>query len=204
MFYFVSTQILTVTTITNISANTVLQQNETSRLAKSMWERVMYPKTKTQNTINHQTAELHNSFGVSGNVGIGFHFGGGYRVKNGDGHNEQEIVHNKMYDKYMGTSFGFGSLGKIKSGHKKDIEQSISEDQQLNYNDESILADQEPDNGLITTTTTTEKPKAGVFRKISSYWAGEQLEPKSDHTSNGVFKWSMQKFINKKSVGTPR
>lgn len=160
---------------------------------------MIYPKS----TINHHSTELHNSFGVSGNVGIGFHFGGGYRFKNGDSKNDQEIVHSKIYDKYLGTSFGFGSLGKIKKGHTNNIEQSISAEQQIIHNDENILADENTSSEL--TPIMTETPKPGVFRKISNYWAGEKnTEPKSDYTSNGIFKWSMQKFKNKNNVGTPR
>lgn len=185
----------------NVFANTIPQQNETSRLAKSMFEKVFHPLSKTQSTINHHTTGLHNSFGVSGNVGIGLHFGSGYRIKNGDGINNQQIVHNKIYDKYLGTSFGFGSLGAINKGHNNDIEQSISTNQQNTFQD-NHLADQEPDNEVIS--TTTEKPKPGVFRKISNYWADEQSEPKSDYTSNGIFKWSMRKFKNKNNIGTPR
>jgi len=180
------------TTVTNILANTTSQHNETNRLAKS----IIYPKSIT----NHHSTELHNSFGVSGNVGIGFHFGGGYRIKNGDGKTDQEIVHNKMYDKYLGTSFGFGSLGKIKKGHNND--QSILAEQQTIHHGENILADE--DTSSESTSIITETPKPGVFRKISSYWAGEHTEPKSDYTSKGIFKWSMQKFKNKNNVGTPR
>lgn len=189
----------------NILTEPIPQQNISNRLERSILEKVFYPKAKTQSTIAHHSAGLHNSFGVSGNVGIGLHFGGGYRIKNGDGKNDQEIVHNKIYDKYLGTSFGFGSLGSVKNGIDKNIEQTILEDQQTIYNDESNLADEESENDTIqTTTTTTEKPKAGVFRKISDYFGGEHSEPKSDYTSNGIFKWSMQKFKNKKNIGTPR
>jgi len=187
------------TTISNVLANTTSQHNESNRLAKSVIEKIIYPK----NTINHHSTELHNSFGVSGNVGIGFHFGGGYRIKNGDGgKNDQEIVHNKMYDKYLGTSFGFGSLGKIKKGHIDNVEQSISEEQQTIQHDDETLAD---DNASSESTPIiTETPKPSVFKKISKYWAGEHTEPKGDYTSNGIFKWSMQKFKNKNNVGTPR
>lgn len=161
----------------------------------------MYPKIKTQ-TVNHHSTELQNSFGVSGNVGIGFHFGGGYRIKNGDGKDEQQIVHNKIYDKYLGTSFGFGSLGSINKGHVNNVEQSISTDQQSIYNDENNIADDETNSESIPITTITPKP--GVFKKFSGFWTGEQSEPKSDYTSNGIFKWSMQKLKNKNNVGTPR
>lgn len=187
----------TTVTAPSVLANTTSQHNKSNRTAKSIIEKMIYPK----NTINHHSTELHNSFGVSGNVGIGFHFGGGYRIKNGDGKNEQDIVHNKMYDKYMGTSFGFGSLGKIKKGHVNNIEQSISEEQQTIQHDE-ILADD--NTSSESTAIITETPKPGVFKKISKYWAGEHTEPKSEYTSNGIFKWSMQKFKNKNNVGTPR
>lgn len=196
--------ILITTTVINILATTIPEQNEMNRMPKSLLEKVLYPRTKIQSTINHHSTELHNSFGVSGNVGIGFHFGTGYRIKNGDGKEDQEIVHNKIYDKYLGTSFGFGSLGNNKKGHVENVEQSISADQNTIYHDEVNLVDQESDNELIPTTTTTAKPKAGVFRKISNYWATEQSEPKSDYTSSGIFKWSMQKLKNKNNVGTPR
>lgn len=199
MFLFPK-QILTATIVNNVLADAISERNKTDRLAKSILEKVFYPKTKTQSTVNHHTIGLHNSFGVAGNMGIGFHFGGGYRIKNGDGTNEQEIVHNKIYDKYMGTSFGFGSLGNIKNGHVNDIKQTISADQQVILHDDGILADdQQSDNEAIS--TTTEKPKPGVFRKISSYWAGE---PKGDYASNGIFKWSVQKFKNKNNISTPR
>ena len=169
---------------------------------KSLLERVLYPKTKIQSTINHHSTELQNSFGVSGNVGIGFHFGSGYRIKNGDGKEDREIIHNKIYDKYLGTSFGFGSLGNNKKGHVENVEQSISADQNTIYHDEVNLI--ESDNEIIPTTTATAKPKTGVFRKISNYWNGEQSEPKSNYTSSGIFKWSMQNFKNKNNIGTPR
>lgn len=195
--------------LTETYTETIPQQNIPNRSTRSILEKMFYPKTNIQSTITHHSAGLHNSFGVSGNVGIGLHFGGGYRIKNGDGKNDQEIVHNKIYDKYLGTSFGFGSLGSVKNGIDKNVEQSISEDQQTIYNDEGNLADQESENETIqptttTTTTTTEKPKSGVFRKIGDYFTGEHSEPKSDYTSNGIFKWSMQKFKNKKNIGTPR
>lgn len=196
--YFISKQIL-ITTVINILANASLQQNESSRLAKSI---LVYPKPKIQSTINHHSTELHNSFGVSGNVGIGFHFGSGYRIKNGDGKEDQQIVHNKIYDKYLGTSFGFGSLGNINKGHVNNIEQSILANQQNIQHGENNLVDDEINSETIPITTITPKP--GVFRKISHYWTGEQLEPKSDYTSSGIFKWSMQKLKNKNNVGTPR
>lgn len=170
-------------------------------MAKSLFERVLYPKTKTQSSINHHSTSLQNSFGISGNVGIGLHFGSGYRIKNSDGNNHQQIVHNKIYDKYLGTSFGFGSLGNINKGHVNNIEQSISGDQQAIYHDENNLADQESNNETIP---TTEKSKPGVFRKINNYWTGEHSEPKSDYTSNGIFQWNLQKFKNKNNIGTPR
>lgn len=174
-------------------------------MPKSLWGKVLYPRTKTQSTINHHSTELLNSFGVSGNVGIGFHFGSGYRIKNGDGKDDQEIVHNKIYDKYLGTSFGFGSLGNNQKGHAENVEQSISADQHTIYHDEVNSVDQQFDDEIITTTTTTTpKPKAGVFRKFSNYWTGEHSEPKSDITSSGIFKWSMQKLKIKNDVGTPR
>lgn len=202
LFLF-SKQILTTTTVNNVLADAISERNKTDRLAKSILAKMFYPKTKTQSTVNHHTTGVHNSFGVAGNVGIGFHFGGGYRIKNGDGKDEQQIVHHKIYDKYMGTSFGFGSLGNIKNGHVKDVEQSISADQQVILHDDSTLEDeQQSDNEATTTTTTiTETSKPGVFRKISSYWAGE---PKSDYASNGILKWSVQKFKNKNNLGTPR
>lgn len=167
-----------------------------------MFEKVLYPKAKTQSTVNHHTTGLHNSFGVSGNVGIGFHFGGGYRIKNGDGNGEQQIVYNKIYDKYLGTSFGFGSSGNIDKGHVNNVEQSISAGQQAVYDDENDSANQEPNNDTVP--VTVDRPKPGVIRKISNYWSGEHSEPKSDYASNGIFKWSMQKFKHKNSVGTPR
>lgn len=190
-----------ITTI-KITANTILQQNESSRLAKSMLEKIFYPRTKTQSTVNHHLTGLHNSFGVSGNVGIGFHYGSGYRIKNGDGNHEQQIVHKKMYDKYLGTSFGFGSLGSVNKEHISDAKESTSADQQIIYNDENNLTYQ--DHLENETIPITEKPKSGVFRKISDYWAGEHSEPKSDYTSNGIFKWSLQKFKNTNNIGTPR
>lgn len=170
-------------------------------MAKSLFEKVLYPRTKTQSTINDHSTSLHNSFGISGNVGIGFHYGSGYRIKNGDGNEHQQIVHNKMYDKYLGTSFGFGSLGKINKGHVNNIEQSLSENQQNIYSDVDNLADQEPNNETIP---ITEKPKSGVFRKISNYWTGEHSDPKSDFTSKGIFQWNLQKLKNKNDIGTPR
>lgn len=192
---------LTITIVNNVLADAESGRNKTDRLAKSILEKVFYPKTKTQSTVNHHTVGVHNSFGVAGNMGIGFHFGGGYRIKNGDGKDEQEIVHNKIYDKYLGTSFGFGSLGNIKGGHVNDVKQSISADQQvIIHHDDSVAEDDQPqDNEAIP--TSTEKPKPGVFRKISSYWAAE---PKGDYASNGLFKWSVQKFKNKNNVSTPR
>lgn len=165
---------------------------------------MLYPKTKTQSTSNHHSIKLQNSFGVTGNVGIGFHFGSGYRIKNGDGKDDQIIEHKKIHDKYLGTSFGFGSLGNIKNSHVNNIQQSTSDDQQIIYHDENTLEDQEFNNDTIP---VTEKPKSGVFRKISSYWAGdgEHSEAKNDYnTSNGIFKWSMQKLKNKNNIGTPR
>lgn len=195
----------------NILASTIPTQNESNRMTKSMFDRVLYPKSKTQSTTNHHISGIHNSFGVSGNVGIGLHFGSGYRIKNGDGKHDQQIVHNKIYDKYLGTSFGFGSLGGINKGHENDVEQSVSEDQHATFQEnnfadqptvdqENNLADQ--DNEIIP--VTTQKPKSGVFKKISNYWTSEHSEPKNSYTSNGLFKWSMQKFKNKNNVGTPR
>lgn len=189
------------TTIIYITADTIPQQGESNRLSKSMIEKIFYPRIKTQSTVNHHLTGLHNSFGVSGNVGIGFHYGSGYRIKNGDGNHEQQIVHKKMYDKYLGTSFGFGSLGSVNKGHASDIKESTSADQQIIYNDENNLADQDTENETIP---VTENLKSGVFRKISDYWAGEHSAPKSDYSSNGIFKWSMQKFKNKNNIGTPR
>ncbi|XP_008180227.1 uncharacterized protein LOC103308518 [Acyrthosiphon pisum] len=194
--------ILITTTVINIIAITVPKQNELNRVQKSLLERVFYPRSKTHSTTNHHSTELQNSFGVSGNVGIGFHFGSGYRIKNGDGKEDQEIVHNKMYDKYLGTSFGFGSLGNNKKGHIENVEQSVTADQNTIYHDEVNSIDQESDSEIIPTTTAT--PKIGVFRKISNYWTGEQSEPKSNYTSIGIFKWSMQNLKNKNNVGTPR
>ncbi|XP_026807671.1 uncharacterized protein LOC113550171 isoform X2 [Rhopalosiphum maidis] len=204
MLIIIYNKIIMTTTVINILAITVPEQNESNRVPKSLLEKVLYPKTKIQSTINHHSTELHNSFGVSGNVGIGFHFGSGYRIKNGNGKEEQEIVHKKIYDKYLGTSFGFGSLGNNKKGHVENVEQSISADQNSIYHDEVNLVDQEKENELIPVTTETAKPKAGVFRKISNYWTAEQTEPKSDYTSSGIFKWTMQKLKNKNNVGTPR
>lgn len=166
-----------------------------------MLEKVFYPRTKIQSTVNHHKTGLHNSFGISGNVGIGFHYGSGYKIKNGDGNNEQQIVHKKIYDKYLGTSFGFGSLGSVNKGHINDIKESNSVDQQIIYNDENNLAEQDSDNETIP---VTEKSKSGVLRKISDYWTGEHPEPKNDYTSNGIFKWSIEKIKNKNNNGTPR
>ncbi|XP_022178785.1 uncharacterized protein LOC111039538 [Myzus persicae] len=195
--------LILITTV-NILAITEPKQNEPNRVQKSLLERVLYPRTKIQSTINHHSTELQNSFGVSGNVGIGFHFGSGYRIKNGDGKGDQEIVHNKIYDKYLGTSFGFGSLGNNKKGHVENVEQSITADQNTIYQDEVNSIDQESDSEIIPTTTATAKPKTSVFRKISNYWTGEQSEPKSNYNSSGIFKWSMQHLKNKNNVGTPR
>lgn len=103
-----------------------------------------------------------------------------------------------MYDKYLGTSFGFGSLGSVNKGHINDVEQSNSGDQHI-FQDES---DQTSNNETVP--IITEKPKAGVFRKISNYWSSEHTEPKGDYTNNGIFKWNMQKFKNKNNIGTPR
>ncbi|VVC29342.1 Hypothetical protein CINCED_3A005746 [Cinara cedri] len=196
-----SVYLILITKIINITGNNINQEDESSRSAKSILEKVFYPRTKTQSTVNHHSFGLHNSFGVSGNVGIGFHYGSGYRIKNGDGNDEQQIVHKKMYDKYLGTSFGFGSLGNVNNGHISDIKESNSADQQYIHNDENNLVEQDSDNDTIP---VTEKPKSGVFRKISDYWAGEHSEPKSDYTNNGIFKWSMQKIKNKNNIGTPR
>lgn len=202
MLYFIFKQVI-ITDI-YIFANTIPQQSESNRLGKSLLGKVLYPKTKIQSTSNHHSIQLHNSFGVSGNVGIGFHFGSGYRIKNGDGKDDQIIEHQKIHDKYLGTSFGFGSLGKIKNGHVNNIEQSVSDDQQIIYHDENNLIDQESNNDTIP---VTEKTKSGVFRKIGNYWASdtEHSEAKSDYnTNNGIFKWHMQKLKNKNNIGTPR
>lgn len=205
---FLAKQILTTMVFdirTDVVAAGEQQRDETGRQARSMLGKIMFPKTETKTTANRRETSLHSSYGVAGNVGVGFHFGGGYRIKNGDGKDEQQIVHSKVYDKYLGTSFGFGSLSHAKNGHSANVQQTASADQQVIYHDDTVV--QMDDQG-VDAEPTTEKPKPGVFRKISEYWMGGRQhlseQPKSDYATGGVFKWSVKKFKNKNDVGTPR
>ncbi|XP_050441735.1 uncharacterized protein LOC126846410 [Adelges cooleyi] len=182
-----------VLTVLNLIATSLQQINNTKS--------ILYPIPRSLSTINSHRNHIYNSFGVSGNVGIGLHFGGGYRIKTGDGNVNQEIVHNKMYDKYLGTSFGFGSASGFKKGHENDVEHGQIVNNQIIEQDQQDDGVQESDGEVLTTTTV--KPKPGVFRKLTTYWSGEREDPKNNY-SNGIIKWSVQQFKKKNPVGTPR
>ncbi|XP_050526195.1 myb-like protein J [Daktulosphaira vitifoliae] len=192
--------------ISTLTTSLPISKSQSENSSK-IYHSLLKPIPRSLSTINYRKNSFQNSFGISGNIGVGLHFGGGYRINNKNGNENEQIVHNRIYDKYLGTSFGFGSMSGFKKKYENDVDQGQTTNQHYTEHDQQeqqneIVPEINNDSSIIittTTTTTTARPNS-VFRKISTYWSGD---PKSE-SSNGVLKWSKIKLKNKSPVGTPR